>query len=46
MTCHAGSLHGHAADRGPYGALCPSCWARVGAIVERMLGRAMQRAGP
>lgn len=38
MRCHAdGSFP--ADDHGPYGWLCPVCWERVSAIVERITGR-------
>lgn len=40
MTCHAGSQHAAAADRGCFGQLCDDCWSRVRRIVARLLGRA------
>ena len=37
MICHA--CASPAEDRGPYGWLCSSCWRRVLAVLERILGR-------
>jgi hypothetical protein len=37
MTCHACAAP--ALNRHPFGWLCPPCWHRVLAVVERVLGR-------